>query len=121
MADLTHLIDLASLDFNHFTDFLATLPAQQPHPSDIGIIKPQGGFSILPAIFGLIAIFQVFQFVFYALPQNEPKEGWGINSESTLFSYRWRQFAGVQILVIIIATSVLLAGPELIFFPLGLK
>ena len=72
MSDLTHLIDLASLDFNHFTDFLATLPAQQPHPSDIGIIKPQGGFSILPAIFGLIALVQISQFVYYGI--NDPTD-----------------------------------------------
>ena len=107
---------------HHIIDFAASLPALQPHPSDLGIIKPSGGLSILPAIFGLIAIFQIFQFIYYGLPQNEPKEGWGLsNSNSTLFSYRWKQFAGVQILVVIVAASVILAGPELIFFPLGLK
>ncbi len=106
MADLTHLIDFAT---------------QLPHPSDIGIIKPSGGFSLLPAVFGLIALFQVSQFIYYGLPQNEPSEGWGLNSDSTLLSYRWRQFFGVQILAVIVGASVMLAGPELIFFPLGLK
>ncbi len=106
MIDLTQIIDFAT---------------QLPHPSDIGLVKPTGGLSLLPAIFGLIAIFQVFQFVYYALPQNEPKEGWGLGSDSTLFTYRWRQFAGVQILALIIGASVFLGGPDLIFFPLGLK
>ncbi len=121
MIDLTHIIDLTSIDFSSVIDFAAALPAQQPHPSDLGLIKPSSGFSLLPAIFGLIAIFQIFQFIYYGLPQNEPKEGWGLNSDSTLFSYRWKQFAGVQILVLIIGVSVMLAGPDLIFFPLGLK
>ena len=111
------MIDLG----HHLVDLATALPPLQPHPSDIGIIKPSGGFSLLPAVFGLIAIFQVFQFFYYGLPQNEPKEGWGLSSNSNLLSYRWRQFAGVQILVIIIGASVLLAGPEIIFFPLGLK
>ena len=99
------------------THILAALP----HPSDIGLIKPSGGLSVLPAIFGLIALFQVFQFVYYGLDENEPKEGWGLSSDSALFSYRWRQFFGVQVLVVLIGVSVILAGPEIIFFPLGLK
>lgn len=105
MIDLTHLLDFAT---------------QLPHPSDLGLVKPENGFSLVPAVFGLIAIFQVFQFFYYGLPSNEPKEGWGLSSDSTLLSYRWRQFFGVQILVIIVAASVILAGPEKIFFPLGL-
>ena len=86
-----------------------------------GLFKPVGGLSLVPALFGLIAIFQVFQFIYYALPQNEPTEGWGLEGGSALLNYRWRQFVGVQILVLIIGASVMLAGPELIFFPLGLK
>ena len=104
MIDLTHILDFAT---------------QLPHPSDLGLIKPSGGISLLPAIFGLVALFQVFQFFYYGLPANEPKEGWGLSSsnDSSLLNYRWKQFAGVQILVIIIASSVMLAGPEKIFFP----
>ncbi len=86
-----------------------------------GLVKPGDGFALVPAIFGLIAIFQIFQFIYYGLPQNEPKEGWGLSSGSSLLRYRWQQFAGVQILTVIIAISVILAGPEIIFFPLGLK
>lgn len=105
MIDLTQIIEFA---------------AQLPHPSDIGLVKPSS-FQIVPAIFGLIALFQVTQFIYYGLPANEPKDGWGVGSDSTLLSYRWKQFFGVQILVLIVGVSVILAGPELIFFPLGLK
>ena len=106
------------IDFTHILDFAAQLP----HPSDIGLVKPLGGLSILPAIFGLIAIFQVFQFIYYGLPQNEPTEGWGLGgSSSDGLAYRWQQFIGVQVLAIIVGASVILAGPEIIFFPLGLK
>ncbi len=85
----------------------------------IGLVKPEGGLALVPAIFGLIAIFQVFQFIYYG--RNEPKDGWGLGSDSSLFSYRWKQFAGVQILTVIIAASVVIAGPDKIFFPLGLQ
>ena len=102
-------------------DLVTHILTVPPHPSDIGLIKPLGGFSVVPAVFGLIALFQVFQFFYYGLPQNEPKDGWGLGSDSTLFSYRWKQFFGVQILVVLIGTSVVIAGPDLIFFPLGLK
>ncbi len=105
------------IDLNHIIDFATQLP----HPSDIGLVKPGNGFSLVPAIFGLIALFQVSQFIWYGLPQNEPKEGWGLSSDSSTFSYRWKQFTGVQIFVVLVACSVILAGPELIFFPLGLK
>ena len=118
MIALSHLIDVASIDFN---PLFSALPSQLPHPSDLGLVKPSGGLSLLPAIFGLVALFQVFQFFYYGLPANEPKEGWGLSSQSSLFSYRWRQFAGVQIVAIIIGASVILAGPEIVFFPLGLK
>ena len=106
MIDLTPIIEFAS---------------QLPHPSDIGLVKPLGGLSIVPAIFGIIAIIQVSNFHWYAREKNEPTEGWGINSDSSLFSYRWKQYVGVQVLAIIIGSSVFLAGPEKIFFPLGLR
>jgi len=82
-----------------------------------GLFKPSAGLTIVPAIFGLIAIIQVSNFHWYAREKNEPTEGWGLDSDSSLFSYRWKQFAGVQILAVIIATSVMFAGPELVFFP----
>ncbi|WP_320674175.1 hypothetical protein [Prochlorococcus sp. MIT 1341] len=106
MIALTHIIDFAT---------------QLPHPSDIGLVKPLGGLSIVPAIFGLIAIIQVSNFHWYAREKNEPKAGWGLDSGSSLFSYRWKQFVGVQLLAIGIAFSVVIAGPEKIFFPLGLS
>ncbi len=106
MIDLNHIIDLAT---------------QLPHPSDLGLVKPSGGFALVPAIFGLIAIIQVSSFFWYGREQNEPKEGWGLDSDAPAFSYRWKQFAGVQILAILVASSVILAGPEKIFFPLGLR
>ena len=76
-----------------------------------------GGFNPLAALAGAIVLFQIFQIFYYGLPQNEPKTGWGLDSDSSTFSYRWKQFFGVQVLTIIIATSVMFAGPELIFFP----
>ena len=76
-----------------------------------------GGFNPLAAIAGVIILFQIFQIFYYGLPQNEPKSGWGLDSQADTFSYRWKQFVGVQIVTIIIATSVMFAGPELIFFP----
>ena len=102
MIALSHIIDFAT---------------QLPHPSDIGLVKPSGGFALIPVVFGFIAIFQVANFFWYGREQNEPTEGWGLSSESTLFTYRWKQFVGVQILAIVIATSVILIGPETIFFP----
>ena len=59
MIDLTHIIDFAS---------------QLPHPSDLGLVKPSGGFQLLPAIFGLVAIVQVSQFHWYARKGNDPSE-----------------------------------------------
>ena len=106
MIDLTHIIGFAT---------------QLPHPSDIGLVKPSTGFALVPVVFGLIAIIQVSNFHWYAREQNEPTEGWGLSSDSTLFSYRWRQFFGVQVTAILIGISVILIGPETIFFPLGLK
>jgi len=106
MIDLTHIIDFAT---------------QLPHPSDIGLVKPSTGFALVPVVFGLIAIIQVSNFHWYAREQNEPTQGWGLSADSTLFSYRWKQYVGVQVLAIIVATSVILIGPETIFFPLGLN
>ncbi len=104
MIDLTSIIDFAT---------------QLPHPSDIGLVKPLGGLAIVPAIFGLIAIFQVANFFWFGTEQNEPKEGWGLSSDSTLLSYRWKQFIGVQLLAVLIGSCVFLAGPEKIFWPFG--
>ena len=59
MIDLTHIIDFAT---------------QLPHPSDLGLVKPSGGFQLLPAIFGVIAIVQVSQFHWYARKGNDPSE-----------------------------------------------
>lgn len=76
-----------------------------------------GGFNPLAAVAGAIVIFQIFQIFYYGLPQNEPTTGWGLDSDSASYSYRWKQFFGVQVITIIIATSVMFAGPDLIFFP----
>ena len=76
-----------------------------------------GGFNTLAAVVGGIIIFQIFQIFYYGLPQNEPTAGWGLDSDAAMFSYRFKQFIGVQVLTIIIASSVILAGPDKIFFP----
>ena len=76
-----------------------------------------GGFNPLAAVVGVLILFQVSQIFFYGLPQNEPQSGWGLDSDSSLFSYRWKQFFGVQLIAIIVGCSVILAGPEIIFFP----
>ncbi|WP_320674940.1 hypothetical protein [Prochlorococcus sp. MIT 1341] len=57
MIHLTHIIDFAT---------------QLPHPSDLGLVKPSGGFQLIPAVFGLIAIIQVSQFHWYARDKNDP-------------------------------------------------
>ena len=69
MIDLTHI---TTIDFSSIIDFAAALPAQQPHPSDLGLVKPSGGFQLIPAVFGLIAILQVSQFHWYARDKNDP-------------------------------------------------
>ncbi len=76
-----------------------------------------GGFNPLAALTGLIVAFQIFQIFYYGLPGNEPASGWGLDSDSGLLSYRFKQFVGVQIVTIIIGCSVMLAGPDKIFFP----
>mgnify|MGYP001283266762 CR=1 FL=1 len=45
-----------------FTHILAALP----HPSDIGLIKPSGGFALIPALCGLGAFFGASQFLYYS-------------------------------------------------------
>ena len=101
------------IELNHFLDFATQLP----HPSDIGLIKPSAGFNVLAAIAGLIIFFQVFQIFYYGLAENEPKSGFGLDTDSNTYSYLLKQFVGVQIVVVIIASSVVLAGPDKIFFP----
>ena len=51
MIDLTHIIDFA---------------AQLPHPSDIGLIKPSGGFELAPVICALAVVFGASQFFYYS-------------------------------------------------------
>ena len=53
------MIDFSMIDFSHI---LAALP----HPSDIGLIKPGGGFQLIPALFGLSAFFGASQFFYYS-------------------------------------------------------
>ena len=43
-----------------------------------GLVKPEGGLQLVPAIFGLIAIIQVSSFHWYAREKNEPTDGWGL-------------------------------------------
>ena len=76
-----------------------------------------GGFNPLAAITGLIIFFQISQIFYYGLPQNEPKVGWGLDSDSGSYSYLLQQFIGVQVVTVLIASSVMLAGPDKIFFP----
>ncbi len=51
MIDLTHILDFAT---------------QLPHPSDIGLIKPSGGFEILPIICAVGVAFGASQFFYYS-------------------------------------------------------
>lgn len=51
MIDPTHVLDFAT---------------QLPHPSDIGIIKPSGGFNLGAALCGLGAFFGASQFFYYS-------------------------------------------------------
>ncbi len=50
------------IDLSHFLDFATQLP----HPSDIGLIKPSGGFNLGAALAGLGAFFGMSQFFYYA-------------------------------------------------------
>ena len=87
------------------------------HPQLIFSTIAFGGFNPVAAVVGAVILFQISQIVYYGLPQNEPTTGWGLDSDSEMFSYRFKQFIGVQIITIIVASSVILAGPEKIFFP----
>ncbi len=53
---------LLMIDLNHIIDFATQLP----HPSDIGLIKPSGGFNIAAALCGLGAVFGAAQFFYYS-------------------------------------------------------
>ncbi len=50
------------LDFTHILDFATQLP----HPSDIGLIKPSGGFELLPIVCALGVVFGASQFMYYS-------------------------------------------------------
>ena len=73
-----------------------------------------GGFNPLAAIAGLLIFFQIFQIYYYGLPENEPTVEL---SETGSYKYLQKQFIGVQIVTALIAASVMLAGPDKIFFP----
>ncbi len=59
MIDLSHILDFAS---------------QLPHPSDLGLVKPSGGFNLVAAVFGVLALIQVSQFIYYGLDANDPSK-----------------------------------------------
>ena len=73
-----------------------------------------GGFNPLAAVAGVVIFFQIFQIFYYGLPENEPTVEL---SESGSYKYLQKQFIGVQIVTALIAASVMLAGPDKIFFP----
>ena len=73
-----------------------------------------GGFNALAALAGLVIFFQISQIVYYGLPENEPTVEY---TDSGSYSYLLKQFVGVQVITAIIASSVMLAGPDKIFFP----
>ena len=50
------------IDFSHLLDFATQLP----HPSDIGLINPSGGFNVAAALCGLGAVFGASQFFYYS-------------------------------------------------------
>ena len=56
------------IDFSHILDFATQLP----HPSDIGLVKPSGGFNFVASAFGILALIQVSQFIYYGLDENDP-------------------------------------------------
>ena len=59
-------------------------------------------------------IFQISQIYYYGLPENEPSVDL---SETGSYKYLQKQFIGVQVVTALIAASVMLAGPDKIFFP----
>ena len=73
-----------------------------------------GGFNPLAAIAGLVIFFQISQIYYYGLPENEPSVEL---SETGSYKYLQKQFIGVQVVTALIAASVMLAGPDKIFFP----
>lgn len=73
-----------------------------------------GGFNALAAIAGLVIFFQISQIYYYGLPENEPSVEL---SQFGSYKYLQKQFIGVQIVTALIAASVMLAGPDKIFFP----
>ena len=73
-----------------------------------------GGFNPLAAVAGLVIFFQIFQIYYYGLPENEPSVEL---ADSGAYKYLQKQFIGVQIVTALIAASVMLAGPDKIFFP----
>ena len=56
------------IDFSHILHFASQLP----HPSDIGLVKPSGGFNLLASAFGILALIQVSQFIYYG--KNDPSQ-----------------------------------------------
>ena len=50
------------IDFTHILDFASQLP----HPSDLGLIKPSGGFELLPVICAVGVFFGASQFMYYS-------------------------------------------------------
>ena len=72
-----------------------------------------GGFNPLAAFVGVLIFFQIFQIYYYGLPENEPK----VENIPPSINYLSKQFIGVQIVTALIAASVMLAGPDKIFFP----
>ncbi len=50
------------IDFTHLLDFATQLP----HPSDIGLIKPSGGFELFPVICAAGVAFGASQFFYYS-------------------------------------------------------
>tara|TARA_Y100001968_G_C19317796_1_gene697659 strand:+ start:656 stop:931 length:276 start_codon:yes stop_codon:yes gene_type:complete len=73
-----------------------------------------GGFNALAAIAGLVIFFQISQIFYYGLPENEPTVEY---TDSGSYGYLLKQFVGVQVVTALIASSVMLAGPDKIFFP----
>jgi len=73
-----------------------------------------GGFNPLAAFAGVVIFFQISQIYYYGLPENEPTVEL---TETGSYKYLQKQFIGVQVVTALIAASVMLAGPDKIFFP----
>ena len=50
------------IDFTHIIDFATQLP----HPSDLGLVKPSGGFELLPVICAVGVVCGAAQFFYYS-------------------------------------------------------